>query len=143
MIILRNNYYSSSNKMSDKEFEATERNIKDSYKKGGRHLLGAGINAALATSLVKNAVKSKSKLAGVGGAIAAGNTAYHAYEAGKHIKEGFKTGRSPEYQKKLDEVIEKDDKKWDKDYEEWKAAKKKLKEQKKELKKQGKERGFI
>ena len=96
-------------KMSKKTFEKKESEIINKYKKGLGHTAGAGINAAVGVSLAKHA--KNSKLAAAGTAVSAANAGYHAYNAGKNFKEGFKIARDPKYQEKLDEVIKIQDRK--------------------------------
>ena len=118
-------------KMSKKTFEKKESEITNKYKKGLGHTAGAGINAAIGVSLAKHA--KNSKLAAAGTAVSAANAGYHAYNAGKNFKEGFKIARDPKYQEKLDEAIKIQDKKDDKELEKLQKAEEIVKAQKKKL----------
>ena len=117
--------------MSKKTFEKKESKITNKYKKGLGHTAGAGINAAVGVSLAKHA--KNSKLAAVGTAVSAANAGYHAYNAGKNFKEGFKIARDPKYQEKLDEAIKIQDRKDDKELEKLQKAEETVKTQKKKL----------
>ena len=118
-------------KMSKKTFEKKESEIINKYKKGLGHTAGAGINAAVGVSLAKHA--KNSKLAAAGTAVSAANAGYHAFNAGKNFKEGFKTARDPKFQEKLGDVIDKENRKYDKELEKLQKAEETVKTQKKKL----------
>jgi uncharacterized membrane protein YebE (DUF533 family) len=130
MIILRNKEFSS---MSKKTFEEKEAKIKKKYKTGIGHGAAAAINAAMATGLGKNAIKTKSKLAAAGSAIACGNTAYHIYKAGKSFKSGHKLGQDPRYQERLSKELEKDNREYDRELKKLEKAEAVVKTQRKTL----------
>jgi len=130
MIILRSKEFSS---MSKETFEKEEAKIKNKYKTGIGHGAAAAINAAIATSLGKNAIKTKGKLAGVGSVIAAGNTAYHTYKAGKNFRSGYKLGQDPKYQERLSKELEKDNKEYDRELKKLEKAEAVVKTQRKKL----------
>ena len=85
----------STNKISkNSENDEVEKEIKSNYTKGLYHSAGAGINVAVGSSLAKDAMKKKSKLALAGTALAAANAGYHSYKAGKNFKEGLKKSKN-------------------------------------------------
>jgi len=125
--------YAEAEKMSKKEFEKTNKDIKSNYKKGLGHSAVAGVNAYVGTKMAKDALKTKSKLSLAGAGLAAAGTGYHSYKAGKNFKEGFQKAQNEKYQKKLEEEIERQNKKDDKELEKLEKAEKTVKEQKKKL----------
>jgi uncharacterized membrane protein YebE (DUF533 family) len=94
--------------MSTKEFEEKEKEVKDHLKRTLGHGVGATVNGVVAGSLAKNAIKTKSKLAGAGALLAGGNTAYHSVKAVKEGKSWRKKGQEPRYQRKLIKELDKE-----------------------------------